>query len=139
MKFSLHSSPFLLPFSTLTNHCLSISRLQCCTTPFPFLFLLPLSLPRIVTRLASASDLHLQRQTRIGPPSMLPVTLQPHATTKLLSLSPEHLQIKHHAFPTVFWSPFPDGNLGPELNPKYLLVPALRSQLLFQIIRSSSA
>ena len=72
------------------------------------------------------SDLHLQHQTRLRPPSTLPDTFLPRATTKLLSLSqstckpstsPSRQSSSPH-FRMEIW--------GLELNPKYLLVPALR-------------
>lgn len=105
------SSPLLLQLQPTTA-----SRLvDCNALQLRANLLHPMSSSRIVTRLAPSSDLQLQLQTRIRPPSMLSDTSLPHATAKLLSLFPEHLQTKHPAFPTVFWSQSPDGNLAQNL------------------------
>lgn len=115
-------SPFLLQAQPTTASLLvncNARRLRSHSLP-------PSLLVRIVTRLASSSDLHLQHQTRLRPPSTLPDTFLPRATTKLLSLSqstcksstsPSRQSSSPH-FRMEIW--------GLELNPKYLLVPALR-------------
>lgn len=77
------SLPSFLPV-TSTIHCLSIGCLQ--RSAASSLFLLSYPLPRIATRLASASNSHMQRQTRNRPPPTLPDTSLPRDYEASLAL-----------------------------------------------------
>lgn len=99
--------------------------------PLELSIAMPRSLSFVPRYLRLAPELLLDRlQPRYLNCSTKRVTLLlrrsqiPFSYTRFRSFSRsyEHMQTKHFAFPTVFWSEFPYGNLESELNPKYSLV-----------------
>ncbi len=131
----LPSSSLLLNFNQPLPLNWSIATLYnsfsfCCFL-CPYLGLLPdwLQLRIFICSTKRVSDLHRCYQIPLYHTRLRSFSHSPQSTRKP-STSPS----RQSSSPC-----FRKEILGLELNPKYLLVPALRSQLLFQIIRPSSA